>query len=84
MEVCLQMSEWDEVDRYARALQDYTHDEPLPRSDLFIARGRVLAAHGRGNRDQETMEELQRLRDKVERLGLKFALPALEAALVST
>jgi class 3 adenylate cyclase/tetratricopeptide (TPR) repeat protein len=84
MEVCLQISEWDEVDRYARALEDYTHDEPLPRSDLFIARGRVLAAHGRGNRDQETMEELQRLHDKVERVGLKFALPALEIALVST
>ncbi len=84
MEVCLQMSEWDEVDRYARALEDYTHDEPLPRSDLFIARARVLAAHGRGKRDQQTREELQRLYDKVERVGLKFALPALEIALVST
>ena len=83
MEVCLQLSEWDEVDRYARALEDYTHDEPLPRSDLFIARGRVLAAHGRGNRDLETMEELQRLYDKVERVGLKHALPALEVALTS-
>lgn len=84
MEVCLQMAELDEVDRYARALEDYTHDEPLPLCDLFIARGRVLAAHGRGNRDQETIEELKRLHDKVERVGLKFALPALKDALVST
>ena len=84
MEVCRQMSEWDEVDRYARALEDYTHDEPLPLSDLFIARGRVLATHGRGNRDQETLEELQRLHDEVERVGLKFALPALKDALVPT
>ena len=39
MEACLQMAEWDEVQGYATALEDYTSTEPLPWSDVFIARG---------------------------------------------
>ncbi len=84
MEGSLRMAEWDEVDRYAQALEDYTRPEPLPRSNFFIARGRALAAHGRGNRDQASMTELQRLHDEAEGIGLKFVLPALEAALASS
>jgi hypothetical protein len=83
METSLRMAEWDEVDRYAQALEDYTRPEPLPRSDFFIARGRALAAHGRGNRDQAIMTELQQLHDKAENIGRKFVLPALKAALAS-
>ena len=78
------MTEWDEVDRYAQALEDYTRPEPLPRSDFFIARGRALAAHGRGNRDHAIMAELQHLHDEAESIGLKFVLPALETALASS
>jgi class 3 adenylate cyclase/predicted ATPase len=81
MEVSLRTAEWDEVDRYAQALEDFTRPEPLPRCELFIARGRALAAHGRGNRDQASMAELRRLHDEVESIGLKFVLPALETAL---
>ena len=84
MEVSLRMTDWDEVDRYARALEDYTRPEPLPRSEFFIARGRALAAHGRGNRDQENVAELQRLHDEAKSIGLKFVLPALETALASS
>ena len=84
METSLRIEKWDEVDRYAQALEDYTRPEPLPRSDFFIARGRALAAHGRGNRDRTTMTELQHLHDEAERIGLKFVLPALEAALNSS
>lgn len=84
MEGSLRMAEWDEVDRYAQALEDYTRPEPLPRSEFFIARGRALAAHGRGNRDQASMAELQRLHDEAEGIGLKFVLPTLEAALASS
>lgn len=84
METSLRVAEWDEVDRYAQALEDYTRPEPLPRSDFFIARGRALAAHGRGNRDRVTMAELQHLLDEAESIGLKFVLPALETALASS
>ncbi|MDH3631590.1 MAG: adenylate/guanylate cyclase domain-containing protein, partial [Gammaproteobacteria bacterium] len=84
METRLRMGEWDEVDRYAQALEDYTRPEPLPRSDYFIARGRALAAHGRGNRDRAIMAELQHLHDQAESIGRKFVLPALETALASS
>ena len=83
MELCLQIAEWDEVERYARALQDYTAVEPLPRCDFFIARGRALAAFGRGNRDQETMDNIRNLHDAAQRIGFKLAFPAIEATLKS-
>ena len=84
MEISLGMATWDEVDRYAQALQDYAGAEPLRRNDFFIARGRALANHGRGNRGQATIDELQRLHEEAERNGLKLALPALKTALTST
>jgi class 3 adenylate cyclase/tetratricopeptide (TPR) repeat protein len=83
MEACLRAGEWDEVDRFALALENYTKNEPMPRCDFYIAWGRALAAHGRGKRDQETMDELQRLYDQAKEIGLKLTLPALEAALTS-
>ncbi len=65
IEVCLQIGEWDEVVRYTDALDDYTSAEPLPWSDFFIARGRALAAFGRGQRDGgHTAAEL--VEDRVE------------------
>jgi len=84
MDACLQTGEWDEVDKYAQALEDYTSVEPLPCTDFLISRGRALAAFGRGNRDDTTMHELQRLRDEGERVGRKAAIQALEEALAST
>jgi hypothetical protein len=84
MDACLRSGDWDEVERYAAALEDYTHREPLPQSDFFIARGRVLAVYGRGKRDDATVQELKRLRDEAKRVGLKNALPALEQALASS
>ncbi len=84
VDTCLQTGEWDEVDRYAQALEDYTSAEPLPYTDFLIARGRALAAFGRGNRDDATMQELQRLRDEGERVGLKVTIRALDEALAST
>ena len=83
MAACLQREEWDEVYRYAQALEDYTYAEPLPLTDFFIAQGRALASVGRGKRDDEVMQELQHLRDEAERVGLKSVIPALEQALLS-
>ncbi|MCG6890120.1 MAG: AAA family ATPase [Gammaproteobacteria bacterium] len=78
MEACLQFGAWDEVDRYARALVDYTSPEPLPRSNYFIARGRALADFGRGKRDVPT---LQRLHTEVDKNGFRLSRRAIDAAL---
>jgi hypothetical protein len=81
MEGALERRDWELVERYAEALEDFTSIEPLPRTDFFIARGRALAAFGRGGRDGAMIDELRRLRDEAERIGMTTALPALEAAL---
>ena len=83
MEACLQIGAWDEVERYAQALQDYTRSQPLPRSDYFIARGRTLAAHGRGGRDAETLAQLQRLFEAAANSGFNLSQRALAAALAA-
>src|SRR5262245_63977953 len=51
MEAALSTRSWASVDRFAAMLEDFTRAEPLPWSDFLIARGRVLAAFGRGRRD---------------------------------
>jgi class 3 adenylate cyclase/tetratricopeptide (TPR) repeat protein len=84
MDACLESKEWDEVDRYAAALEEFTRPEPLPWCDFFIRRGRTLAAYGRGNRKDSTLQELQRLRGEAKRVGLRMALPAIAAALADT
>jgi class 3 adenylate cyclase/tetratricopeptide (TPR) repeat protein len=81
IQVALDDGDWDAVEGYASALEDYTSPEPLPRTDFFIARGRALAAFGRGARDPASVAELRRLRDQAEQTGLKMALPALDRAL---
>ncbi|MHC4094219.1 MAG: tetratricopeptide repeat protein, partial [Planctomycetota bacterium] len=58
MEVSLQSGDWEGAERYATALEEYTQPEPLPLTDFLIARGRALAAHGRGLRDQALNGEL--------------------------
>ncbi len=83
MDACLRSGDWDEVERYAAALEEFTRPEPLPSSDFFIARGRALAAFGRGSRDDATMQNLRCLRDEAERVGLKTGLSALDEALAA-
>ncbi|MFQ5971250.1 MAG: adenylate/guanylate cyclase domain-containing protein, partial [Alphaproteobacteria bacterium] len=81
MEASFEGGDWAGVERYAAALENYTHEEPLPCCDFYIARGRALAAYGSGRRDEATARELRRLRDEAERVGFRFALPALDKAL---
>jgi class 3 adenylate cyclase/tetratricopeptide (TPR) repeat protein len=83
IQACLRACEWNEVDRYAQALEDYTKGEPIPRCTLIINRGRALSAHGRGNTDRAIIQELGKLQEEFIRAELKFALPELEAALQS-
>jgi class 3 adenylate cyclase/tetratricopeptide (TPR) repeat protein len=68
---------------HAAALEDYTRSEPLPWSDLFVARGRALAAVGRGKADDGMREELIRIRAALADGGLKPFLPAVDAALAT-
>src|SRR6266550_3399124 len=52
----LEQREWSEAERYASALEDYARAEPVPWTDFFIARGRALAAAGRGAVDRAALE----------------------------
>jgi tetratricopeptide (TPR) repeat protein len=80
---CLQASAWDEVERYARLLQEFTASEPLARCNLFIALGFALAAYGRGLRNDETIQQLRRVYDEASAAQLNFVLPELESAMSS-
>ena len=80
IEASLDAADWGGVERYADALEAFTRPEPLPWSDFFIARGRVLVAIGRGRRDENTRLELERLCGEARRLELVMVLPALEQA----
>lgn len=81
MEACLNCSAWEDAIRYAQALEDFTRPEPLPPSDLYIARGRALAAFGQGKRDEAILKELHRLRDQAQRMKFKVAIRALDEAI---
>lgn len=83
VEASLMNEDWDEAGRYAAALEQRTQPEPLPWSDFFIARGRALAAFGRGQRDDATIAALQRLRAEAEEIGLRVPIPRLDAALAT-
>ncbi len=50
MDAALNDSDWDSVERYAAALENYTSAEPLPRTTFFITKGRALAKFGRGTK----------------------------------
>jgi hypothetical protein len=67
--------------RYAAALEDYTRAEPLPWADLFIARGRALAATLGGPADDALRAELARIADALRSAGLTPFLPPVEAVL---
>jgi tetratricopeptide (TPR) repeat protein len=84
IDTSLKSQNWEEAERYAAALEDYTRLEPLALCDLLIARGRALAAVGRGRCDAEILADLRRLSAEAERIGLTTALPALNEALRAT
>jgi class 3 adenylate cyclase/tetratricopeptide (TPR) repeat protein len=83
MDAAANSGDWNEVERYAAALETYTQPEPLAWTSFFVARGRALAAFGRGKRDGEFLAELRRLRSEGERLGFVTPLTMIDAALAS-
>ena len=79
----LENGEWDDAERYAARLETYTRTQPLPGSDFLIARGRALAAWGRGRRGDEVESEVKRLHSIAVQQGLKPVAAGLVRALQS-
>ncbi len=80
MAAALELGDRQALERYAAALEGFTRAEPLPWADFFIARGRALAAIGRGHADEGIGRELKRLETEARRLNYRTALPAIEQA----
>ena len=83
IEASLASGAWAEAERYAAALEAYTETEPVFWSTFFAAWGGVLAAHGRGARDEGLMNRLREVREQASGIGLRYALPLLDKALAS-
>ena len=81
IDVSLDAGDWDNAERYAASLEDYTRAEPLPWSDFFFARGRVLATYGRGSRDEALYATLRDLLNQAHRLGIRLGARRIEDAL---
>ncbi|HTO66445.1 MAG TPA: adenylate/guanylate cyclase domain-containing protein [Bradyrhizobium sp.] len=78
IEACLAANDWTGVDRYAAGLERSMAEEPFPMTDFLVARGRAIAAAGRGQKDAT---ELRRLLAEANRIGWLAVVPALETAL---
>jgi len=74
--------DWPAVRHHAAALTAYTREEPLPWSDLVIARAEALAVGGRATRRSVDVDLLQELQQRAEAMGFATLLPGLRAALM--
>ncbi len=83
MEVSLRLNDWQETERYALGLENYTRNEPLPWSDFTIQRARALALHGQGETGAALVEELKRLQRQADAAAMVVAKQALDAALAA-
>lgn len=83
IDVALKERRWDEAERYSGALEEYFRREPVPWSRYFAARGRALAAFGRGARDAGTLAALRKLAAEARQRELAPALAPIEAALAA-
>ncbi|SAK58989.1 adenylate/guanylate cyclase [Caballeronia fortuita] len=81
IDACLDRERWDETLHHATALEDYARREPSPFSAFAVARGRALAAHGKGERNAVLTDELRRLEREGRQRGFIYALDAIDRAL---
>jgi tetratricopeptide (TPR) repeat protein len=81
MEVMLEQERWDDALRYAAAMEDYTRAEPLPLSELFVARARALSSWAIGNRDASARQALQAVLSTLDDAGLAGYCGAVQHAL---
>ena len=80
IEACVAAREWDNVEHYAAALERGMGDEPTPMTDFHVARARLIAAAGKGRKDEV---RLRALIDQARAVKWQAVIPALEAALAS-
>jgi len=80
MRVRLQDGRWEEVDRYANALETFVSAEPLAWASHHVALGHALARHGRGERSEALRRERERLADEARRFGYVRTLRDLAQA----
>lgn len=69
--------DWDSVDVFCDKLEKVTREEPLSWSEFAIARGRLLARLGRGERSDALRTDLEKLAEECERLGQLRQLPSI-------
>jgi class 3 adenylate cyclase/tetratricopeptide (TPR) repeat protein len=81
MEASLELGDWDEVERYADALEAYCKPEPLERYDFYISRARALAKLGRDGRDEKMLHGLSELRSQAEKVGMIATIAAMDDVL---
>jgi class 3 adenylate cyclase/tetratricopeptide (TPR) repeat protein len=81
IEASLNAGAWDGADRYAQSLEDYTRPEPLPWANFWIAWGRALATHGRDPTKAAVIDNVKRVLEEAQRIGMQPAIPALQRAL---
>jgi class 3 adenylate cyclase/tetratricopeptide (TPR) repeat protein len=74
--------DWGEAERYCDAFARYVSDEPVPWSDMVVARGRALARAGRGERDAALLAQIERLRAEAAAARFDVHVPALDAAIM--
>jgi hypothetical protein len=72
IEASMLLRDWDGAERHAAALEDFVRPEPLPWTTFLAARARAFASFGKGCRDAELENELQRLRIESDRLGIRL------------
>src|SRR5262245_44458023 len=80
-EASLNPGEWDEAQRYAQALEDYTRQAPLPWAEFWIAWGRALASHGRDPSSNPAIANIEHVLHEAQRIRMQPGLPALQRAL---
>ena len=77
IEACLIAGDWSGTEHHAATVASGMSAEPRPMTDFLVARGRALAAAGRG---EGNAEELSRLLAAARASGWRAMLPRLEAA----
>ena len=79
IDACARTARWDDAERYAATLRDFTAPHPFPWADFFVARGMALAAAGRGDPDGRALALAAKA--EAERIGLLGAVPLIERVL---
>jgi tetratricopeptide (TPR) repeat protein len=82
IDACLDAGEHAAMSRYCDAFERYTAAEPVLWSRLAVGRGRVLARTACGERSEELLMAIKRLRAETAQAGFAVWVPALDAAIM--